>query len=323
MTQTSAATALVANNLPIPSPLGSLDAYIGAVHQIPVLTVDEEQALAHRFRDEDDLDAARELVHSHLRFVVHVARGYSGYGLPLGDLIQEGNIGLMKAVKRFDPDMGVRLVSFAVHWIRAEMHEFILKNWRIVKVATTKAQRKLFFNLRKSKTRLGWMNAAEVSAVAKDLNVSEREVVEMESRLSGRDIGFDAPSDEDDDHAPPSPAAYLMANEEDPSQAYERADSEDNQLELLREGMANLDQRSRDIIARRWLDADAKVTLQELADEYGVFGRAHPPDRGQRAEEDEGAVYRLIEANVLLIEKPRLWRGFFVVLRRIEGWLGD
>ncbi|MDQ1134940.1 MULTISPECIES: RNA polymerase sigma factor RpoH [Pseudoxanthomonas] len=270
MTQTSAATALVANNLPIPSPLGSLDAYIGAVHQIPVLTVDEEQALAHRFRDEDDLDAARELVHSHLRFVVHVARGYSGYGLPLGDLIQEGNIGLMKAVKRFDPDMGVRLVSFAVHWIRAEMHEFILKNWRIVKVATTKAQRKLFFNLRKSKTRLGWMNAAEVSAVAKDLNVSEREVVEMESRLSGRDIGFDAPSDEDDDHAPPSPAAYLMANEEDPSQAYERADSEDNQLELLREGMANLDQRSRDIIARRWLDADAKVTLQELADEYGV-----------------------------------------------------
>ncbi|TMN19499.1 RNA polymerase sigma factor RpoH [Pseudoxanthomonas sp. X-1] len=270
MNQSSAATALVANNLPIPSPLGSLDAYIGAVHQIPVLTVDEEQALAHRFRDANDLDAARELVHSHLRFVVHVARGYSGYGLQLGDLIQEGNIGLMKAVKRFDPDMGVRLVSFAVHWIRAEMHEFILKNWRIVKVATTKAQRKLFFNLRKSKTRLGWMNAAEVSAVAKDLNVSEREVVEMESRLSGRDIGFDAPSDEDDDHAPPSPAAYLMANEEDPSQAYERADSEDNQLELLREGMANLDQRSRDIIARRWLDADAKVTLQELADEYGV-----------------------------------------------------
>jgi len=270
MNQTSAATAMVANNLPIPSPLGSLDAYIGAVHQIPVLTVDEEQDLAHRFREGDDLDAARELVHSHLRFVVHVARGYSGYGLQLGDLIQEGNIGLMKAVKRFDPDMGVRLVSFAVHWIRAEMHEFILKNWRIVKVATTKAQRKLFFNLRKSKTRLGWMNAAEVSAVAKDLNVSEREVVEMESRLSGRDIGFDAPSDDDDDHAPPSPANYLRAVEEDPSQAYERADSEDNQLELLREGLANLDKRSRDIVARRWLDADNKITLQELADEYGV-----------------------------------------------------
>ena len=271
MNQTSAATAMVANNLPIPSPLGSLDAYIGAVHQIPVLTVDEEQELAHRFRDEDDLDAARELVHSHLRFVVHVARGYSGYGLQLGDLIQEGNIGLMKAVKRFDPEMGVRLVSFAVHWIRAEMHEFILKNWRIVKVATTKAQRKLFFNLRKSKTRLGWMNAAEVSAVAKDLNVSEREVVEMESRLSGRDIGFDAPADEDEERsAPPSPAHYLRANEEDPSQVYERADSEDNQLELLREGMASLDKRSRDIVARRWLDADNKITLQELADEYGV-----------------------------------------------------
>ncbi|OLK95610.1 RNA polymerase factor sigma-32 [Xanthomonas oryzae pv. oryzae] len=269
MNQTTS-TALVANNLPIPSALGSLDAYIGAVHQIPVLSVDEEQNLARRFRDELDLDAARELVHSHLRFVVHVARGYNGYGLPLGDLIQEGNIGLMKAVKRFDPDMGVRLVSFAVHWIRAEMHEFILKNWRIVKVATTKAQRKLFFNLRNSKTRLGWLNASEVTAVAKDLNVSEREVMEMESRLSGRDIGFDASSDEDDDHGPPSPVSYLVANEEDPSQAYERHDSEDNQLQLLREGMAGLDTRSRDIVKRRWLDSDSKVTLQELADEYGV-----------------------------------------------------
>ncbi len=263
-------TALVANNLPIPSALGSLDAYIGAVNQIPVLSVDDEQDLARRFREEEDLDAARELVHSHLRFVVHVARGYSGYGLQLGDLIQEGNIGLMKAVKRFDPDMGVRLVSFAVHWIRAEMHEFILKNWRIVKVATTKAQRKLFFNLRKSKTRLGWLNASEVSAVAKDLNVSEREVLEMESRLSGRDVGFDASSDDDDDNAPPSPSHYLVAHDEDPSQAYEREDSADNQLQLLREGLAGLDQRSRDIIKRRWLDAESKITLQELADEYGV-----------------------------------------------------
>ena len=270
MNQTSAATAMVANNLPIPSALGSLVAYIGAVHQIPVLTVEDEQSLARRFRDSEDLDAARELVHSHLRFVVHVARGYNGYGLQLGDLIQEGNIGLMKAVKRFDPEMGVRLVSFAVHWIRAEMHEFILKNWRIVKVATTKAQRKLFFNLRKSKTRLGWMNDAEVTAVAADLNVSKREVLEMESRLSGRDIGFDAPSDEDNDHAPPSPGAYLMTQDEDPSQAYERADSEGNKLELLREGMAGLDKRSRDIVMRRWLDDDNKVTLQELADEYGV-----------------------------------------------------
>ncbi|RZA32180.1 MAG: RNA polymerase sigma factor RpoH [Lysobacteraceae bacterium] len=270
MNQTSAATAMVANNLPIPSALGSLDAYIGAVHQIPVLTVEDEQSLARRFRDAEDLDAARELVHSHLRFVVHVARGYNGYGLQLGDLIQEGNIGLMKAVKRFDPEMGVRLVSFAVHWIRAEMHEFILKNWRIVKVATTKAQRKLFFNLRKSKTRLGWMNDAEVTAVAADLNVSKREVLEMESRLSGRDIGFDAPSDDDDDHAPPSPGAYLMTQEEDPSQAYEREDSEGNKLELLREGMAGLDKRSRDIVMRRWLDDENKITLQELADEYGV-----------------------------------------------------
>jgi len=262
--------ALVASNLPIPSALGSLDAYIGAVHQIPVLSVEDEQALARRFRDHEDLDAARELVMSHLRFVVHVARGYNGYGLPLGDLIQEGNIGLMKAVKRFDPSVGVRLVSFAVHWIRAEMHEFILKNWRIVKVATTKAQRKLFFNLRKSKKRLGWLNAAEVSAVARDLNVSEREVLEMESRLSGRDIGFDMSSDDDDDHAPPAPAAYLMAQEDDPSRAYERADNEDHQLELLREGLQALDARSRDIVRRRWLDADSKVTLQELADEYGV-----------------------------------------------------
>jgi RNA polymerase sigma-32 factor len=269
MTQT-AAQALVPSNLPVPSPLGSLDAYIGAVHRIPVLSAEEEQALARRFHDEDDLDAARELVLSHLRFVVHVARGYTGYGLPLGDLIQEGNIGLMKAVKRFDPDVGVRLVSFAVHWIRAEMHEFILRNWRIVKVATTKAQRKLFFNLRRSKKRLGWLNAEEVRAVAADLNVSEREVLEMESRLSGRDIGFDLPADDDNEHATPAPAAYLVTHEEDPAQAYERNDSEGHQLQLLREGLRTLDARSRDIIRRRWLDPDNKVTLQELADEYGV-----------------------------------------------------
>ena len=263
-------TALVANNLPIPSAMGSLEAYIGAVHQIPVLSVEDEQRLAHRLREDNDIAAAQELILSHLRFVIHVARGYSGYGLQLGDLIQEGNIGLMKAVKRFDPAVGVRLVSFAVHWIRAEMHEFIIKNWRIVKVATTKAQRKLFFNLRKSKTRLGWLNAEEVRLVAKDLNVSEREVMEMESRLSGRDIGFDAPDDADDDHAPPAPVSYLVAHDADPAAAYESADSEADQLEVLREGMARLDARSRDIIRRRWLDADSKVTLQELADEYGV-----------------------------------------------------
>ncbi len=270
MTHMTATTALVSHNLPVPSALGSLEAYVGAVHQIAVLSAEDEQALARRFREEDDLQAARELVLSHLRFVVHVARGYNGYGLQLGDLIQEGNIGLMKAVKRFDPDMGVRLVSFAVHWIRAEMHEFIIKNWRIVKVATTKAQRKLFFNLRRSKTRLGWLNAEEVRVVAQDLNVSEREVMEMESRLSGRDIGFDAPDDADDDHAPPAPVAFLVAEGLDPAQAYESADSEADQLDLLREGLARLDQRSRDIIKRRWLDADSKITLQELADEYGV-----------------------------------------------------
>ena len=264
-------TALVANNLPIPSAMGSLEAYIGAVHQIPVLSVEDEQRLARRLREDNDIAAAQELILSHLRFVIHVARGYSGYGLQIGDLIQEGNIGLMKAVKRFDPTVGVRLVSFAVHWIRAEMHEFIIKNWRIVKVATTKAQRKLFFNLRKSKTRLGWLNADEVRAVAKDLNVSEREVLEMESRLSGRDVGFDAPDDADDDNAPPAPVNYLVAsNDIDPAMAYESANDEDNQLELLLEGMARLDARSRDIIKRRWLDADSKVTLQELADEYGV-----------------------------------------------------
>nr|WP_222565913.1 RNA polymerase sigma factor RpoH [Lysobacter antarcticus] len=270
MTQMTTANALIPNSLPVPSALGSLDAYIGAVYRIPVLSVEDEQALARRYLAEEDLNAARELVHSHLRFVVHVARGYNGYGLPLGDLIQEGNIGLMKAVKRFDPDQGVRLVSFAVHWIRAEMHEFILKNWRIVKVATTKAQRKLFFNLRRSKKRLGWMNAEEVRVVANDLNVSEREVLEMESRLSGRDIGFDAPEGDDDDRAPPSPVAYLRAHDEDPSQIYERESVEDHQVGLLHEGLAKLDERSRDIVARRWLGNENKVTLQELANEYGV-----------------------------------------------------
>lgn len=260
--------ALIAQNLPIPSAVGSLEAYIGAVNQIPVLSAEREQALARRLRDANDLDAARELVLSHLRFVVHVARGYQGYGLGVGDLIQEGNIGLMKAVKRFDPDQGVRLVSFAVHWIRAEIHEFILRNWRIVKVATTKAQRKLFFNLRRAKTHLGWLNAEEVRAVARDLNVSEHEVREMESRLSGRDIGFDA-GNEDDDDAPPAPSTYLIDHGADPSETWERQDTEETQLELLREGLASLDRRARDIVQRRWLDED-KCTLHELAAEYGV-----------------------------------------------------
>jgi len=262
-------SALVANNLPIPGALGSLDAYISTVNRIPVLAVEEEQDLARRYTLSEDLAAARALVLAHLRFVVHVARGYNGYGLQMGDLIQEGNIGLMKAVKRFDPDQGVRLVSFAVHWIRAEMHEFILKNWRIVKVATTKAQRKLFFNLRKSKKRLGWMNHEEVQAVARDLNVPVAEVLEMESRLSGRDIGFDAPDDNDDD-VPPAPTAYLQSQGADPALIVASDDEEQSQLELLREGLKRLDARSRDIIRRRWLDDEHKVTLQELADEYGV-----------------------------------------------------
>jgi RNA polymerase sigma-32 factor len=260
--------ALATAYLPVPSVVGSLDAYISAVHRIPVLSQEEEQDLSRRYQSEEDLASARKLVMSHLRFVVHVARGYNGYGLQLSDLIQEGNIGLMKAVKRFDPDQGVRLVSFAVHWIRAEMHEFILRNWRIVKVATTKAQRKLFFNLRKSKKRLGWMNAEEVRMVAKDLGVPEATVREMESRLSGRDIGFEAPADADED-AKPAPEAFLIDEGADPYQNVADADQSDNQLETLSAALQKLDGRSRDIIQRRWLNED-KATLQDLADEYGV-----------------------------------------------------
>jgi RNA polymerase sigma-32 factor len=260
--------ALATATLPVPSVVGSLDAYISAVHRIPVLSQEEEQDLSRRYQSEEDLASARKLVMSHLRFVVHVARGYSGYGLQLSDLIQEGNIGLMKAVKRFDPDQGVRLVSFAVHWIRAEMHEFILRNWRIVKVATTKAQRKLFFNLRKSKKRLGWMNAEEVRVVAKDLGVPEATVREMESRLSGRDIGFEAPADAEED-AKPAPEAFLVDEGADPYENVADADQTDNQLETLSAALQKLDQRSRDIIQRRWLNED-KATLQDLADEYGV-----------------------------------------------------
>jgi RNA polymerase sigma-32 factor len=259
---------LVTANLPVPSVVGSLDAYISAVHRIPVLSQEEEQELSRRYQQENDLASARKLVMSHLRFVVHVARGYNGYGLQLSDLIQEGNIGLMKAVKRFDPDQGVRLVSFAVHWIRAEMHEFILRNWRIVKVATTKAQRKLFFNLRKSKKRLGWMNAEEVRLVAKDLGVPEATVREMESRLSGRDIGFEAPADAEDE-AKPAPEAFLVDEGADPYDNVAEADQTDNQLDTLSSALQRLDERSRDIIQRRWLNEE-KATLQDLADEYGV-----------------------------------------------------
>jgi RNA polymerase sigma-32 factor len=260
---------LVPSHLLAPAGTGSLDAYMQEVNRIPVLTLEEEQSLARRFHGEEDLDAARMLVMSHLRFVAHVARGYSGYGLALGDLIQEGNIGLMKAVKRFDPDQGVRLVSFAVHWIRAEIHEFVLRNWRIVKVATTKAQRKLFFNLRKSKKRLGWLNQDEVKRVAADLNVKPEVVMEMESRLSGQDVGFDLTSDDDDDKPYLAPAAFLVNHSDSPDLAAESEDLEDHYHELLFEGMDELDDRSKDIIQSRWL-IDPKITLQALADKYGV-----------------------------------------------------
>lgn len=261
-------TQLVPSHLLAPAGTGSLDAYIQEVNRIPVLTLEEEQALARRLRDEDDLDAARLMVMSHLRFVVHVARGYSGYGLALGDLIQEGNIGLMKAVKRFDPDQGVRLVSFAVHWIRAEIHEFILKNWRIVKVATTKAQRKLFFNLRRQKKRLGWLSQDEVNRVAHDLGVKPEVVTEMESRLAGQDVGFDL-NDDDDESSYVAPAAYLEALTVSPAEAIEAEDWEQHHHDMLFKGLDALDDRARDIIQSRWL-LEPKATLQELADKYDV-----------------------------------------------------
>ena len=249
-------------------PVGSLDAYIQAVGSIPVLSKEHEQALSRRFRDEGDLDAARELVLAHLRFVVHIAKGYTGYGLPLGDLIQEGNVGLMKAVKRFDPDYGVRLVSFAVHWIRAEIHEFVLKNWRIVKVATTKAQRKLFFNLRKAKKSLAWLSADETQAVAEDLGVSADEVTEMERRLSARDTLFDPAPDADDEQMF-TPAAYLPAPDSDPASLVENSDWHDDATSRMTDALDELDERSRDILESRWL-TEKKQTLHQLADKYGV-----------------------------------------------------
>jgi RNA polymerase sigma-32 factor len=257
------------NRLPAPNAAGSLEAYITAVNNIPVLSAEQERDLAVRFREDDDLQAAQAMILPHLRFVVHIARGYSGYGLPLGDLIQEGNIGLMKAVKRFDPTMGVRLVSFAVHWIRAEIHEFVLRNWRIVKVATTKAQRKLFFKLRSSKKRLGWFSHEEVEAVAADLGVPPETVIEMEARLNGQDVAFDAGPGSDDDEAFRSPVAYLEDRRPDPAEHLEIEDTESRNLEQLDHALQALDERSRDIVQRRWL-GDDKVTLQELADKYQV-----------------------------------------------------
>ena len=262
------AVATTNHDLVLAGPVGSLDAYIQAVGSVPVLSKEDEQALAHRFRDEEDLEAARQLVLAHLRFVVHIAKGYLGYGLPLADLIQEGNVGLMKAVKRFDPEYDVRLVSFAVHWIRAEIHEFVLKNWRIVKVATTKAQRKLFFNLRKSKKSLAWLSHDETKAVAKDLGVSTKEVTEMEKRLSARDALFDPAPDADDERTF-SPAAYLPAANADPATLVENADWNDDATDRMAEAIETLDERSKDIVTSRWL-TDKKKTLHELADVYGV-----------------------------------------------------
>lgn len=264
-------TALVrhSNELALAGPIGSLDAYLERVSGIPVLSREQETELARRFHHQEDLDAARKLVLSHLRFVVHIARSYTGYGLPVGDLIQEGNVGLMKAVKRFDPSLGVRLVSFAVHWIRAEIHEYVLRNWRLVKVATTKSQRKLFFNLRRYKKGLNWLSAAETRAVAQELGVSAEEVTEMEKRLSSRDVSFDPAPDADDEEGSYSPAAYLPHPAADPAQQLEREQWDEDSGDRLSEALTHLDERSRQILQRRWMGED-KATLHELADEYGV-----------------------------------------------------
>jgi len=256
---------------PIPAliPGGNLDAYIQAVASIPMLTPEQEQQLAENLFYRQDVEAARQLVLSHLRFVVHVARSYSGYGLSQADLIQEGNVGLMKAVKRFDPQRGVRLASFAVHWIKAEIHEFILRNWRIVKIATTKAQRRLFFNLRSQKKHLGWLTHEETQKVAENLGVEAREVSEMESRLSGQDMAFDPAANDDDDSAFHAPAAYLEDNRYDPARRLEDSDWADSSSNHLYDALEKLDARSRDILQKRWL-SEEKATLHELAAEYGV-----------------------------------------------------
>jgi len=269
MTMTT--TALVPRIENLPALVGSLDSYIQTVNRMPMLSTEEEQELAQRLRLQNDLEAAQRLIVAHLRFVVHIARGYLGYGLPLADLIQEGNVGLMKAVKRFDPAHGVRLVSFAVHWIRAEIHEFILRNWRIVKVATTKAQRKLFFKLRGSKKRLGWLNYDEVNTVARELGVSPENVLEMESRLNGYDVSFDPlpEADGDDESENFAPAAYLRDEQANPAEALERDDWDEQAVSQLGEALERLDPRSRDIVQRRWL-SDAKPTLHQLAAEYKV-----------------------------------------------------
>jgi RNA polymerase sigma-32 factor len=256
------------NDLALTGPLGSLDAYLERVSHIAVLTREQERALAERFLNENDLGAARELVLAHLRFVVHIARGYGGYGLPMGDLVQEGNIGLMKAVKRFNPTLNVRLVSFAVHWIRAEIHEYVLRNWRLVKVATTKAQRKLFFNLRRMKKNLAWLSAEETAAVARDLGVTTAEVTEMEQRLTARDMSFDPTPDSEEDEIF-SPSAFLTSPDANPAETIEAEEWDTDSADRLQSALGRLDDRSRKILQRRFL-TDDKATLHELADEYRV-----------------------------------------------------
>ena len=255
--------------IPLAVPTGSLEDYISAVNSIPMLTAEEESTLAQQVKDGSDLNAAQRMIMSHLRFVVHIARGYRGYGLPEGDLIQEGNIGLMKAVKRFDPEKKVRLVSFAVHWIKAEIHEYILRNWRIVKIATTKAQRKLFFNLRRKKKRLGWFSDEEVNTVANELGVSTKDVLQMEARLTYQDNAFDGHDEEDNENAPVIPANYLESSEPSPEQSLVCADTKQNESQLLHTALATLDDRSRDIVSQRWL-SDDKLTLQDLAGKYDI-----------------------------------------------------
>ncbi|GAA5112946.1 RNA polymerase sigma factor RpoH [Orbus sasakiae] len=251
-------------------PQGNIESYLRMINTYPMLSAEEEKALGEKLYYNDDVDAARQLILSHLRFVAHIARGYSGYGLPQADLIQEGNIGLMKAVRRFNPEMGVRLVSFAVHWIKAEIHEYVLKNWRIVKVATTKAQRKLFFNLRKSKQRLGWFSHDEVGMVADELGVTRKDVLEMESRMSAQDMSFDIDND-DDDNSIVAPALYLEDANSDFSKSIENDNWENDATDKLHDALSQLDERSQDIIKARWLDADdSKSTLQELAAKYAV-----------------------------------------------------
>ena len=257
----------IKNEIQLLGPIGSIEAYINIVNQAPVLTKEEEHALAVKFKENNDLDAARQLVLSQLRFVVHIARTYSGYGLPLADIIQEGNVGLMKAVKKFDPDKGVRLVTYAVHWIRAEIHEFVFDNWKIVKVATTKAQRKLFFKLRNSKKKIGWLTNDEKSLIANDLGVKTRDVETMEQRLASKDVLFDRPEDNNDSYV--SPAGFLPAPNSDPSRLVEKENWLESNIELLSEAMDNLDNRSKEVLKLRWL-TEEKVTLKELAKKFNV-----------------------------------------------------